>query len=38
MRRIVRYLLAILGLNLAWEVAQVPLYTIWTLEPNGEIA
>jgi hypothetical protein len=35
---VVFYLLAILGLNLAWEIAQLPLYTIWTLAPNEEIA
>lgn len=31
--RIMSYLLAMLGLNLAWEIAQIPLYTIWTNAP-----
>ena len=32
------YLLGMLGLNLAWEIAQLPLYTIWSEAPAGEIA
>ncbi len=31
--RVICYLLAMLGLNLAWEIAQLPLYTIWTNAP-----
>jgi hypothetical protein len=26
------------GLNLAWEIAQLPLYTIWWTDPPGRIA
>lgn len=33
-----RYLALILGMNLAWEVAQLPLYTIWTEGSASEIA
>jgi hypothetical protein len=32
------YLLASAGLHLAWEVAQLPLYTIWRTASRGEIA
>lgn len=33
-----RYLLWLAGLNLVWEIAQLPLYTIWSEAPPGEIA
>lgn len=33
-----RYIALILAMNLAWEVAQVPLYTIWTEGSAREIA
>jgi hypothetical protein len=33
-----RYLLAILMVNLAWEFAQLPLYTIWRTGTPGQIA
>ncbi len=36
--RVGRYLLAVLGLNLIWEFAQLPLYTIWANEPIGAAA
>jgi hypothetical protein len=26
------------GLNLAWEIAQLPLYTIWWTDPGPRIA
>jgi hypothetical protein len=37
-RFITRYLLWLAGLNLVWELAQLPLYTIWSEAPPGEIA
>jgi len=33
-----RYLAAMLALNLVWEVAQLPLYTLWAEGTLGEIA
>lgn len=33
-----RYLATMLALNLAWEVAQLPLYTLWADGAPGEIA
>lgn len=33
-----RYLAAMLALNLVWEVAQLPLYTLWVEGTPGEIA
>jgi hypothetical protein len=33
-----RYLVYLVGLNLVWEVAQLPLYTIWSEAPAAEIA
>lgn len=33
-----RYLPWLAGLNLLWEIAQLPLYTIWSQAPPGEIA
>ncbi|MDB5414459.1 MAG: hypothetical protein JWR10_2794 [Rubritepida sp.] len=33
-----RYLAAMLTLNLVWEIAQLPLYTLWTVGTQGEIA
>ncbi|MEY3729525.1 MAG: hypothetical protein RLZZ57_281 [Pseudomonadota bacterium] len=33
-----RYLVAMLALNLGWEVAQLPLYTLWVEGTPGEIA
>ena len=33
-----RYLAATLALNLVWEVAQLPLYTLWAEGTPGEIA
>ena len=33
-----RYLPWLAGLNLVWELAQLPLYTIWSDAPPGEIA
>lgn len=36
--RVRSYLLAMLGLNLAWEIAQLPLYTIWANAPIGAAA
>lgn len=33
-----RYLGLLLGANLAWELAHVPLYTLWTEGSQGEIA
>lgn len=33
----VRYLLAIAGLNLVWEIAQMPLYTLWLTGTGWEI-
>lgn len=33
-----RYLLFIAGANLIWEIAQLPLYTIWSEGTVGEIA
>lgn len=38
LRRFAIYQLAILGLNLAWEIARLALYTISTLAPDNEIA
>jgi len=36
---VLRHYLAFMGLvNLAWEIAQLPLYTIWTTGTRGEIA
>lgn len=32
-----RYLTAILAMNLAWEIAQLPLYTLWAEGTAGEI-
>ncbi len=32
------YLLILLGLNLAWEIAQLPLYTMWATAPAGAAA
>jgi hypothetical protein len=37
-RFIARYLLCLAGLNLIWEIAQLPLYTIWSEAPPAEIA
>jgi hypothetical protein len=37
-RFIARYLLCLAGLNLVWEVAQLPLYTIWSEAPPAHIA
>lgn len=34
----VRYLAVMVGLNLLWEVAQLPLYTLWAEGTPGEIA
>ena len=33
-----RYLAWLAGLNLVWEIAQLPLYTIWSEAPAGAIA
>jgi hypothetical protein len=33
-----RYLPWLAGLSLAWEIAQLPLYTIWSEAPPAEIA
>lgn len=33
-----RYALLILGANLAWEIAQLPLFTLWTEATAGTIA
>ena len=33
-----RYLAAVVALNLAWEVGQMPLYTLWTSGSAGDIA
>jgi small-conductance mechanosensitive channel len=33
-----RYLACLAGLNLAWEVSQLPLYTIWSQAPLSELA
>ena len=33
-----RYLTAMLAMNLAWEIAQLPLYTLWAGGTAGEIA
>lgn len=35
---VARYLACLAALNLVWEVAQLPLYTIWSEAPPGEIA
>ena len=35
---IARYLAWLAGLNLIWEIVQLPLYTIWSDAPPGEIA
>lgn len=37
-RFMVRYLMCLAGLNLIWEVAQLPLYTIWADASPREIA
>jgi hypothetical protein len=37
-RFVARYLIFLGGLNLIWEVAQLPLYTIWSVASPGEIA
>lgn len=37
-RFIARYLAWIAGLNLAWEIAQLPLYTIWSEAASADIA
>lgn len=37
-RFVARYLAWLAGLNLVWEIAQLPLYTIWSEAPPGEIA
>lgn len=34
---VLRYLAISAGLNLAWEIAQLPLYTIWRTASSGEI-
>jgi len=33
-----RYLAALIAMNLVWEVAQLPLYTLWAEGTPGEIA
>jgi hypothetical protein len=38
LRALRRYLLVLAGANLAWEVVQLPLYTIWREGTPGEIA
>jgi len=38
MPSVVRYLAWIAGLNLAWEIAQLPLYTLWRTADAGELA
>ncbi len=35
---LVRHLPALAALNLLWEVAQLPLYTLWTQAPPAYIA
>ncbi|KAF0116120.1 MAG: hypothetical protein FD150_605 [Rhodobacteraceae bacterium] len=37
-RTVLRFLLAVAVGNLVWEVAQVPLYTLWLTESGTEIA
>jgi len=37
-RFIARYLAWLAGLSLVWEVAQLPLYTIWSEAPASKIA
>lgn len=36
-RILIRYLLFVTGANLVWEVAHLPLYTIWTTGSLGEL-
>jgi hypothetical protein len=38
MQRVARYLAWITGLNLAWEVVQLPLYTLWRTADTGDLA
>src|SRR4051812_35855874 len=33
-----RYLACLAGLNLIWEIAQLPLYTIWSEAPLNKLA
>lgn len=37
-RVLIRYLALIVAANLAWELALMPLYTVWQTGPPGEIA
>lgn len=37
-RFVARYLAWLAGLNLVWEIAQLPLYTLWSEAPPAEIA